>query len=256
MGNPLSQYWKIGCLVFILTDHLTKNPSLMRLNLTKVTAVAVAVIFLGACTEEFRQEVRKAPAAPTAEYVPGELLIQLKSGGTSGSRIATSVLAEIEGELVENLVTPAMKSTAARSGSEAKTLILAKSNLGTMEAIAKLQGNPEVQFAEPNYIYHHFATSNDTYYTNGSLLGMYGSSTSPANQFGCGAGTAWLNEKTDCSSVVIGIIDEGYMYTHDDLAANAYTNPGEIAGDGKDNDGNGYIDDIYGWDFAGNNNSV
>ncbi|MCK7502090.1 MAG: S8 family serine peptidase [Comamonadaceae bacterium] len=46
------------------------------------------------------------------------------------------------------------------------------------------------------------------------------------------------------------------MYTHEDLAANAGTNPGEIAGNGVDDDGNGYVDDVYGWDFDGNNNTV
>jgi subtilisin family serine protease len=56
--------------------------------------------------------------------------------------------------------------------------------------------------------------------------------------------------------VWVGIIDEGYMYTHEDLAPNAGTNPGEIAGNGVDDDGNGYVDDVYGWDFAGNNNTV
>jgi subtilisin family serine protease len=46
------------------------------------------------------------------------------------------------------------------------------------------------------------------------------------------------------------------MYTHEDLAANAAVNPGEIAGNGIDDDGNGYVDDVYGWDFDGNNNTV
>jgi subtilisin family serine protease len=46
------------------------------------------------------------------------------------------------------------------------------------------------------------------------------------------------------------------MYTHEDLAANAGVNPGEVAGNGVDDDGNGYVDDVYGWDFAGGNNSV
>jgi subtilisin family serine protease len=55
---------------------------------------------------------------------------------------------------------------------------------------------------------------------------------------------------------VVGIIDEGYMYTHADLAANVYKNPGETAGNGRDDDGNGLVDDVYGWDFAGNNNTV
>jgi subtilisin family serine protease len=91
---------------------------------------------------------------------------------------------------------------------------------------------------------------------------MYGSGTSPANQYGSGAAAAWVGSgpedlaKTSCSNVYVGIIDEGYMYTHEDLAANAGTNPGEIAGNGVDDDGNGYKDDVYGWDFDGRNNSV
>jgi subtilisin family serine protease len=56
--------------------------------------------------------------------------------------------------------------------------------------------------------------------------------------------------------VYIGIIDEGYMFNHVDLAPNAGVNPGEIAGNNVDDDGNGLIDDVYGWDFAGNNNTV
>jgi subtilisin family serine protease len=64
------------------------------------------------------------------------------------------------------------------------------------------------------------------------------------------------NNKTGSVTVYVGIIDEGYMYTHVDLAANAGTNPGEIAGNGVDDDGNGYVDDVYGWDFDGNNNTV
>jgi subtilisin family serine protease len=124
------------------------------------------------------------------------------------------------------------------------------------KAIADLESDPNVEYAEPNWVYQHAATSNDTYYTNGSLWGMYGATTSPANQYGSGAGAAWANNKTNCGSVYVGIIDEGYMYTHEDLAANAGTNPGEIAGNGTDDDGNGYVDDVYGWDFDGNNNSV
>jgi subtilisin family serine protease len=128
--------------------------------------------------------------------------------------------------------------------------------MAVANAMAQLKGNFAVEYAEPNWIYYHDATSNDTYYTSGSLWGMYGASTSPANQYGSGAATAWANGKTCSSSVFVGIIDEGYMHTHLDLAANAGTNPGEIAGNGKDDDGNGYVDDVYGWDFDGNNNTV
>ncbi len=83
---------------------------------------------------------------------------------------------------------------------------------------------------------------------------MYGDGTSPANQFGSQAAEAWVN-RADCSSVYVGIIDEGIMYSHSDLAGNVWTNPHDPV-DGIDNDGNGYIDDIRGWDFAGNDNSV
>ncbi len=55
---------------------------------------------------------------------------------------------------------------------------------------------------------------------------------------------------TGSSDVVIAIIDTGIDYNHIDLSANIWTNPGEIAGDGIDNDGNGFVDDVHGWDFA------
>ena len=51
--------------------------------------------------------------------------------------------------------------------------------------------------------------------------------------------------------VVVAIIDSGVDITHPDLAANVWTNPREIAGNGKDDDGNGYVDDVHGWDFIG-----
>jgi subtilisin family serine protease len=56
--------------------------------------------------------------------------------------------------------------------------------------------------------------------------------------------------------VYVGIVDEGVMRTHPDLAANMWTNPWEIPGNGRDDDGNGFVDDVTGWDFDGNNNST
>lgn len=227
----------------------------MKFKLTYASAVAAALLFLGSCTEEFtQQEIAKQQIPSGAKFVPGELLIKIKSSGQTGSRVSYEVLDLIKGELVENITTPAMRTHAARSGEEVGTLILAKSELGTMEAIQMLQGNPDVQYAEPNWIYHHFGIPDDAYFANGSLWGMYGDQSTPANQYGSQAAEAVSN---DCSNVWVGIIDEGYMYTHEDLKDNVGTNLAEATGKaGLDDDNNGYIDDIYGWDFDGNNNSV
>ena len=49
--------------------------------------------------------------------------------------------------------------------------------------------------------------------------------------------------------IIVAVCDEGVKYTHPDLAANMWVNTGEIAGNGIDDDGNGYVDDIHGWNF-------
>ena len=126
--------------------------------------------------------------------------------------------------------------------------------LAIAQAVRDLERDGSVEFVEPNWIYQHQFTSNDPYYTNGSLWGMYGDVTSPANIYGSQAGEAWV-KKTDCPGVYVGIIDEGVMWSHEDLAGNVWTNPYDPI-DGVDNDGNGYIDDVHGWDFAGNDNSI
>lgn len=62
---------------------------------------------------------------------------------------------------------------------------------------------------------------------------------------------AW-NVTTGSRSVVVAVVDTGIDYRHPDLAANMWRNPGEVAGDGIDNDRNGFVDDVHGWDFANN----
>ena len=54
------------------------------------------------------------------------------------------------------------------------------------------------------------------------------------------------------NNVIVGVMDTGVNHAHEDLAANMWTNAGEVAGNGLDDDGNGYLDDIYGYDFANN----
>jgi len=114
------------------------------------------------------------------------------------------------------------------------------------QALQTLQSNPNVEYAEPNYIVTAFATPNDP------NLGRqyYLSQTSDAD---IDATEAWdLQTGTD---VVIAVIDTGVDYNHPDLRNNVWTNPGEIANNGRDDDGNGFVDDIRGWDFVNNDNN-
>lgn len=182
-------------------------------------------------------------------FVPNEVLIKFKDGKSS-TKAKSTALSLIGGTIVETIQTSAMKSA------NRDEVLLVSSKLNTLDAIAQLKGNAEIEYAEPNFIYNHHATSNDPSYTNGTLWGMYGDATTPSNQYGSQAGEAWAAGNTGSSTVYIGIIDEGYMFTHEDLAANAGTNPGEVAGNGIDDDNNGYVDDVNGWDFDGNDSSV
>jgi subtilisin family serine protease len=119
-----------------------------------------------------------------------------------------------------------------------------------------------VRYAEIDQILRPQAISDDTGYTNGSLWGMYSSDAPTAvgppattNAFGSQAEMAWDGGFVGSRSVYVGIVDEGFDHTHPDLAANAWVNPYEFI-DGVDNDGNGYIDDIRGWDFSNNDNTT
>ena len=219
----------------------------LKHSLTATLAIAIAAAASPAWSQDAAADLARATAGP--QFVPGEVLVKFRPGTSAADKAAARGRAAATG--AEALTTPLMK----RLGTGDLELLRLPPGMTVAAAMRGLGEHFAVEFAEPNWIYHHDATSNDPYYANGSLWGMYGATTSPANQFGSGAGTAWAR-KTDCGSVYVGIIDEGYYYQHEDLAANAGTNPGEIAGNGVDDDGNGYVDDVYGWDFDGNNNTV
>ena len=188
-------------------------------------------------------------AIETAQHVPGELLVQYRPGASEEGKDAARARV---GAAHKELIVSERWRQDFKGDLE---LVRIPPGIGIAAAVRGLETDPAVEFAEPNWIYHHTEVSNDPYYTGGSLWGMYGNTTTPSNPYGSQAGEAWAAGNTGYSTVYVGIIDEGVMHTHPDLAANIWTNPFDRV-DGKDSDGNGLVDDVHGWDFAGNNNST
>jgi len=172
---------------------------------------------------------------PGRAYVPGELIVKFKPG-VPVARKALSV----QGQKVRDF---------AFIGAEHWKI--GKSSVEA--AVAALEANPDVEYAEPNYLLYALETPNDP-----SLSLLWGLNNTGQADGGGTPGTvdadidaveAW-DTFTGSADVIVAVIDSGVDYTHPDLAANAWTNPGEIAGNGIDDDFNGFIDDVHGWDFA------
>lgn len=183
-------------------------------------------------------------------FVGGEMLVQFRRGASDADKDA--VLHGLGARIVDDV----LLGSARNDGKGDLHLLRLPVGLAVAAALREAGRAPTVDFAEPNWIYYSSVILNDPYYTNGSLWGMYGDASNPANQYGSQAGEAWAAKGGDCGTVVVGVIDEGIMVSHPDLANNIWVNPIDTGSGGVDNDGNGYIDDVNGWDFDGNNNTV
>src|SRR5262245_48095426 len=184
-------------------------------------------------------------------FVANELLVQFAPGIDQATRDAA--LARVGGTVKEHIRANAI-SDAALTGDLALITLPQWSSL--TEAIGLLNSAPGVEYAEANWIVRAQYVSDDPSYVGGNLWGMYGDQTNPANGYGSQAGEAWERGYIGSSSVAVGIVDEGIDFNHPDLAGNMWTNPGEIADNGIDDDGNGYADDIHGWDFFNDDATV
>lgn len=118
------------------------------------------------------------------------------------------------------------------------------SGMSAKEAIERLKSHQAIEYVEPDYRVSIANATNDPRFEDLWGLNNEGQ-TGGTVDADIDAPEAW-SISTGSRDIVVGVIDTGVDYSHPDLAANAWVNSGEIAGDGIDNDGNGYIDDVHG----------
>ena len=197
------------------------------------------------------------------ELVPGEVLVQLR--GDLGAGLMGNFASTYGAELLEKINQPesVFKST---GGDLVRLRLPAGSNF--FEALATMSLDQRVKFAEPNQVFtlervqmgpargddaQQQPPSSDPAEPNDldpKLWGLHNSGqTGGTAGADVSAKAAWRIQTGDGSAEgpLIAVIDTGVDYNHPDLKANLWTNPGEIPGDGIDNDGNGVIDDIHGY---------
>ncbi len=170
--------------------------------------------------------------ARNARYVPGEVLVKFKEG--IPARDAVNLHAAL--------------NTANRR--ELRKLRLHRLRLpkqmSVEDAVRQYEQDPNVEYAEPNYIVHALATI-----PNDSLFHLQWNLDNPADT-DIDAPEAW-DITTGSENIIIAVVDSGIAYNHPDFSDNIWTNAAEMNGIPLvDDDNNGFVDDFYGWDFIDN----
>jgi subtilisin family serine protease len=192
------------------------------------------------------------PNHPATQYVEGDVIITFKSSvDPDGARQALSR---------HSLAWQRQFAGFSRMWGKQSGWVHAN-NRTTAQLIAELSRDPAVETAEPNYLrWVTTAPPNDIYFTN--LWALQNTGQTINGSSGTITGTAgddirfipaWaLAQQPGTNRPVVAVIDSGVDYRHPDLAANIWTNTGEIPGNAVDDDHDGYVDDYYGYDFADN----
>ena len=204
---------------------------------TLVAACLTTVALSGALAAPSALAAKFDKKALDFPHVSGELLVTFKDA--ADTRRAMSLLGRSGAVKAEALRIPAF----AQDSELGRTMkVTVEGDLGSkMKAIAALRN---VAWVEPNFLVYADGIPTDPMFDD--LWGMNNTGqTGGTADADIDAPEAWDLE-LGVSSVVVGIIDTGIAYDHPDLAANMWMNTGEIADNGVDDDGNGYVDDVYG----------
>ncbi|HUJ10046.1 MAG TPA: S8 family serine peptidase [Verrucomicrobiae bacterium] len=189
------------------------------------------------------RDIPERDDAGRPNYVPSQLIVYFR-GGVSHIR---------QDEIVEAIGGRIIRTLEMRRGGY---LVALPRRLSVADAADELAKLPEIDFVEPNILHYIDAMPNDELYAAyqnrpSELQRWYFNGI--GDDHNLNAEAAW-NITTGSSNVVIAVIDTGVAIGHPDLAAQIWTNPGEIAGNGVDDDGDGYVDDVHGWDFYNDDN--
>jgi subtilisin family serine protease len=189
------------------------------------------VLWRFACALVVLAALGVAGPARAQSYAPGQLLVRWKPG------------------LKATAHTDAMASLGASRVAlyDIGVELVRVDGVAVEEALARLAQDPRVEYAEPDYLWSIDRVPDDPRYPEQYGLNNVGQTGGVAGS-DIGAERAW-DRFTGDPEFLIGDIDTGAEYDHPDLAANIWTNPGEIPGNGVDDDHNGYVDDVHGYDF-------
>ena len=207
----------------------------------------------------------------SAKFVAGEILVKIKDDQFSRLKINTNEKIFGLGSLDElNRKFKLQEIQSIGNTNTTKTFLLKLDENVPMESIlARYSTNDAIEFAEPNYIaevggkkfdYPFQTLPNDTYFMS-RQWGFYNRGTFSLPGLAMGVTEdadvdmelAWDLETGD-PNMVIAVSDSGLRLTHEDIKDRVWKNSMEIPEDGIDNDNNGYIDDLQGWDWANNDN--